>query len=374
MMSDIESDVWLSSVVTSIQEAPISPEQWDGILVSILARTGAQVGFFLGMCNCDREKIAIVARGVPKATLLDTDIISFFDVNTQSLGQGATFEVDLRDMAARFEARSLRELFGDHALIWGVLIAREGQRRFALLLVYPNNASRRWMKHREEIMSLLPNLQVSFRTHRELVRQRELADQMEFIFSNAPAPWALVRSDLRVVLASRAFLALANENPDISVSDGELEIYNPSLCSEVHGSMDAILAGRLDHKVVWVRHGADAHGWLVSLATVTRNGHGSIPFKAVVASSERVALLCLRELGRNDSLNPDIVRAVLGLSATEASIACALADGDSSTEIAQARRVSKNTVHNQLASAMNKLGLHRQAEFQNLMSLLSFFV
>lgn len=390
-MSEVEAGSWLNSIVTTIQEAPISPELWDEVLASLMARTGAQVGFFIGLANgngksngngghghghgqCDGDKAAVVARGAPKATLLCPEIVSFFDTATQSLGQGATFEVELRDLAVRPEARALRHAFGDHGLFWGMLIAREGQRRFALFLLHPHNGSRSWAKQKEEVMSILPYLQLSFKTHRELVRQRELAERMEFIFTNAPTPRALVRSDLKIVQANRAFIALVTDNPDIGISDGELEIHNPALAEEIHGSLDAILAGRIDRRVVWIHRGCEVHGWIVSLAVATRNGHSSVPFKVAVSVPERVALLSIRELGRNDSLKPDAVRMVLGLTATEASIACALASGESSTEIAQARQVSKNTVHNQLASAMNRLGLHRQPQLLNLLSQLSFFM
>ncbi|MCB4771535.1 LuxR C-terminal-related transcriptional regulator [Ancylobacter sp. Lp-2] len=397
MMCDVDADSWRTSIITTIQEAAISPELWDEVLASILVRSGAHVGFFLGLGNGnghgngngghgnghayghgngngDGERVAIVARGASKATLLSPELIAFFDATTQSLGQGATFEVELRDVALRPEVGGLCGAFGDHGVLSGILIAREGPRRFALLLVHPHNSSRACTRQREEIMALLPYLQIAFKTHRELVRQRELAERMEFIFANAPTPRALVRSDLRIVLANRAFIALTTDNPDICISDGEFDIRNAALYSQIHEFLDPIISGRLDQKVFWVRNGTNSHGWLVSLATSTRNGHSSIPFKPAIALPERVALLSIRELGRNDSLKPDAVRAVLGLSATEASLACALANGESSTEIAQARQVSKNTVHNQLASAMNRLGLHRQMQMQNLLSLLSGFI
>lgn len=53
----------------------------------------------------------------------------------------------------------------------------------------------------------------------------------------------------------------------------------------------------------------------------------------------------------------------LGLTAAEAGVALALADGRSPGEIAEARDVSVHTVRNQLKSAMGKAGVRRQAEF-----------
>lgn len=372
-MPEVDTSVWLNSVATTIQEAPISPEQWDEVLVRITSRTGAQAGFFLGLGNGDCERGGVVARGILKAALRDRELIAFLDAATLSLGQGANFEMELRDLVNRPDGRSLTDLFGDRGLVWGVLIAREGHRRFALVLVHPGH-NRVWSRPRDEVMLLLPYLQIAFKTHCAITRQRERAERMETIFLDAPMPLALVRPDLGVLLANRAFRALATDNPDLAISDGELELRDVSLATEIQGALAALASGRPEPRVAWVRQAGGARSWLVSVVPAGATGDGAVPFRAAVALPEGVALIRIREIGRNHSLNPDRVRAVLGLSATEANLACALANGDSSTEIAQARHVSKNTVHNQMASAMYRLGMHRQPQLLNLLSQLSSFI
>jgi DNA-binding CsgD family transcriptional regulator len=60
----------------------------------------------------------------------------------------------------------------------------------------------------------------------------------------------------------------------------------------------------------------------------------------------------------------------LGLTAAEAQIALGLADGQTLSEIAEARRASVHTVRNQVKSALSKTGARRQADLVALVERL----
>ena len=193
LISDVEAGSWLGSIVTVIREVPISPEFWDEVLASLLARTGAQVGLFIGLINgngyghCDGDKGAIVARGA-QATPLCPEIVSCFSPTTQSLGQSATFEIELRDVAELPEARPVRWVRQSRADM-GVQIAREGRRCFAL---------------------------------------------------------SLIRSDLKIARSNRTSTAIVSDN--LHVSNGRSEIYNPVLGEKIYrpsiqSSSDGSIAG-----------------------------------------------------------------------------------------------------------------------------------
>lgn len=74
------------------------------------------------------------------------------------------------------------------------------------------------------------------------------------------------------------------------------------------------------------------------------------------------ALMVLREPGFRDVSMAPRLRALFGLSVSEADIAVALAEGLSLKEIAIQREVSEGTVRGQIKLLMAKMGVHRQAE------------
>jgi|GEM_PF-2429941 len=61
-------------------------------------------------------------------------------------------------------------------------------------------------------------------------------------------------------------------------------------------------------------------------------------------------------------LDVDVVAKLHGLTATEASLAVALAEGQSAAEIAEARHSSEHTVRTHLKRILEKTGTHRQAD------------
>ncbi|APG91598.1 hypothetical protein SAMCFNEI73_Ch2317 [Sinorhizobium americanum] len=112
--------------------------------------------------------------------------------------------------------------------------------------------------------------------------------------------------------------------------------------------------------------------WIVSVDFLSF-GSDTYRFGNVFASNEPSFLLTIRELSRNTLLTPDDIKSVFGLTPTEAALVHSLANGDAPSDIAKRRGVSKNTVHNQLASAMGRLGVRRQAQLLSSLAVLSFF-
>ncbi len=94
-------------------------------------------------------------------------------------------------------------------------------------------------------------------------------------------------------------------------------------------------------------------------------------FKNVFATNERVYMLTIRELGGNSLLAPDTIKSIFGLTPTESRSRILPFEGRNGIGDRAATRVSKNTVHNQLASAMARVGVNRQTQFLHRLSMLS---
>ena len=97
-----------------------------------------------------------------------------------------------------------------------------------------------------------------------------------------------------------------------------------------------------------------ADGCRTAVAEVRGLPHGEGSFRR----SARV-LVVISGLARD---RPGDLVAQLGLTATEAEVACALAEGFSPREIAQSRGVSTHTVRSQMKAIFAKLGVRRQSE------------
>jgi DNA-binding CsgD family transcriptional regulator len=79
-------------------------------------------------------------------------------------------------------------------------------------------------------------------------------------------------------------------------------------------------------------------------------------------------LLLVVPVGRTARIRPEAIMAAFGLSAAEARLASALVDGLMLGEFAEQTGHSRYTVRNQLATAFEKTGTHRQSELVALIA------
>ena len=87
-----------------------------------------------------------------------------------------------------------------------------------------------------------------------------------------------------------------------------------------------------------------------------------LPFRRPDGAPSAQAVLLLHDPARRNPALPAQLMEVYGLSPAEAQVAVALADGQSPADIARHRAASINTVRSQLASAMAKTAVSRQAD------------
>ncbi|HWW26531.1 MAG TPA: LuxR C-terminal-related transcriptional regulator [Caulobacter sp.] len=85
-------------------------------------------------------------------------------------------------------------------------------------------------------------------------------------------------------------------------------------------------------------------------------------------SNFRCALITVREVGRSSAHAVERARMMFNFSPAEAEIVSRVAQGREPAEIAAERGVSINTLRVQMASAMVKVGVHRQAELVSVLS------
>jgi DNA-binding CsgD family transcriptional regulator len=160
-----------------------------------------------------------------------------------------------------------------------------------------------------------------------------------------------------MIVERRGALIYSNKAADCLTADKSLVAVNDDILSFVCRSDDARIKSAI----------ADA--------CATRNGHAVglgedhlHPIVAIVlpfddgqfAGVEGALVLLSNPTGVSNALF-DLLRHEFHLSLTEAKIAAALSTGADLKEVAHERGVSLNTLRTQLASIMEKTGIHRQA-------------
>jgi DNA-binding CsgD family transcriptional regulator len=97
-----------------------------------------------------------------------------------------------------------------------------------------------------------------------------------------------------------------------------------------------------------------------------RRANGSPPLMAVTRAvghgERRGVVVAMRDTGCRSPLFAPRIKAIFRLAPAEADIITQLALGSDLSEIAAARGVTINTIRTQMASAMLKVGVNRQAE------------
>ncbi|WP_245863735.1 helix-turn-helix transcriptional regulator [Caulobacter mirabilis] len=89
---------------------------------------------------------------------------------------------------------------------------------------------------------------------------------------------------------------------------------------------------------------------------------------APALTGERAVLVTIREVGRASPRVAERARQLFHFSPAEAEIVARVVQGLDTAEIAAERQVSINTLRVQVASAMVKVGVHRQAELVSVLS------
>ncbi len=173
-----------------------------------------------------------------------------------------------------------------------------------------------------------------------------------------------------MIVERRGSLIYSNKAADLLLSDKSLIATSDDLLSFISRDDDLrIKAAITDVCASGVGHavglGKDHNHPIVAIILPFDDGQ----FQGI----EGVLLLLSNAAGMSTALF-DLLRHEFHLSLTEAKIAAALSTGADLKEVAQDRGVSLNTLRTQLASIMEKTGIHRQAALVALVARIKTLV
>jgi DNA-binding CsgD family transcriptional regulator len=372
-MSTFGEDAYFA-LVQSIYETILNPHEWDKVVAETINITQASTAAIVGFRGPDDRRVSGFSKGITKASLCSPQVVSALHACTLTAGQGAVVNLDLKTRVHSHRDISLHECFGNEGTLLVLVIMKEAGRQISLLAHF-NRANRSEIERATEaLMKLLPHFQTAFAVQKVAMLERERSSQMESAFFSSPVPSAIITADYQVHLANAGFEKFAEASHQlIEYRDSVLDIVN----SELRDVIARLIAMSLQHgrrrHIACAEDRSKSVKWLVSVDALSGRSAFGAQFKSVFASSDPVFMLTIRELGRNTLLQPDIIKSIFGLTSTEADLAHSLLNGETASEIAHQRGVSKNTIHNQLSSAMARIGVNRQTQFMHCLAELSSF-
>jgi len=361
-------------IIQSIYQAVSNHDQWGELLLEIRKLSSATGAFLLGVNSGNKRSSSVITNLLENRQITSDLFVETIHTITASLGSGSNINVDAKYNGSAWQ-NSLASTFSSDGKLLLAVLTRDGNRRFVLGLFFRREDAGDLGLAQELMLAITPHLQIAIGIYQQLVKDREKAERLDRLFSQSVTPRAMVSEDLKLVEFNKAFERILENNRSLlKATDGYLVIESQGFQSEI----DRLLSRAAQHadtaNIAWIKDTETGPGWLLKADAFTPRSVTTMPFANHFVRSDAKYMLSLFKVGEHAGLSPALVSSVLGLTATEATLACELASGNAPAEIAQARGVAKNTIHNQLTSIMARHGLHRQGQLLTLLSTLTFFL
>ncbi|UCH74561.1 MAG: PAS domain S-box protein [Rhodospirillales bacterium] len=184
---------------------------------------------------------------------------------------------------------------------------------------------------------------------------------------------ALVDRDCRLLLANRSATRLLDAGDGLTNSHGRIgatrrhqmeelrDLVDRACTAQEQGSAEATFAG-----VMTIDRGEDVRPLSIMVAPVQ--------LSAEAEGDSQVAAIFIRDLEVRQSVPPDVLATLFGLTPAEARVVVELVKGKRPQEVADDLSVSLNTVRNQLKQIFSKTNTGRQSELISLVLSSAAFV
>jgi len=207
---------------------------------------------------------------------------------------------------------------------------------------------------------------VSIAILRDVTERRQAEETLNLLTTGM----ALVDRDCRLLLANRSASRLLDSGDGIALSHGRITTARREQVDDLRDLVEAVCTGA---------GGAEDHG--AGVMTIER-GDGVRPLSIKVAPVElnagdngsRVAAVFVRDLEVRQTVPPEVVAKLFGLTFAEARVVVELVKGKRPQEVADDLSVSLNTVRNQLKQIFSKTNTGRQSELVSLVLSSAAFV
>lgn len=368
-MPDRFNNELLLGLIQTIHETALCPTEWTGVVADIVQATGSTGGCLLSFEGANESRLSLHVSGLNRTLLCQPAHLEALYRASMPLAPGSKIVLSFRRQGNLPWWHALRDCFGDEGEVVLVMLAKEGRRRIVLLLFFDQGNDRHFASCEEITTRILPHLQMAIAMQRERSRDQDRMTQLEEIFANSNTPAAVVTQDLHVLFSNPRFERLFSlRAQQFSLTEGRLELKDEALSRKLSLLMTRACGNIRDNPLSWVRDVSTGQSWLIAVHRLKNSQEPASRSNSLFRDRETHYLLTVCDLTDGLSTSPHDISVLFGLTPVEADLVFALANGNSPAEIARCRGVSKNTVHNQLASAMSRIGVRRQSQLTSLLS------
>lgn len=256
---------------------------------------------------------------------------------------------------------------GDLKCGTGLVIARDSRRLLRLSFDLPYRLAHLEKPAAALVGRLGPHLARAFEVNERLGAASAAETTLEAMIGRVDGAAMLVSAAGKAAMMNTAGEALARAGSLFKISKGEgrLCFSNP----DDEGAYARLLETALDAAARGgpraFRAAGDPAGTVVTVLPL----RPLASFAGGVAGA--MALVVVRTGEKTEAIPKDVMRSLYRLTPAESDVASLIASGRDVTEVAEILEVSKVTVRNQLAAAMGKMGVNRQAELVAAVAALS---
>lgn len=239
----------------------------------------------------------------------------------------------------------------------GLVIARDDERLMRLSLDIPEPHGHIEEPAADLLGRLAPHLLRAFKVNEHFAASIVSHQALSAMIENLDGPAGIVASDGRIVLLNTAAEAMARDGGLIRCgADNRLTFHYSSYEERFKRALaNACDAARSDGLTGFTAVGLDCVPRHVVVLPLR-------PARGTAVPSRPLALVAIREPAASARPAAKILQSMFGLTPSEAAVAIDLASGLTTEAMAEKHAVSRLTVRNQLAAAMSKMGVRRQAE------------
>ncbi len=211
---------------------------------------------------------------------------------------------------------------------------------------------------------LMPHVASAMDVHQRLAGNHAVQSAFEATLDLADFGAVLLTANGAITFANDPARHILQRLDGLGTDEGRLRVDDGPAQRALCKMLQSLFNGSLQSAWSW---GGDIHvprrggqrGYVLSLRRLP-DPTGAMPGNAA-------AVVFIRDPSRNHTIAEHLLQSAFGLTAAESDIVCALTNGCTVLQLAEARQVRVSTVRSQLKRAMHKLNVHSQAELVQLL-------
>lgn len=381
-MNDMHSEFTesRSGLISSIYDMALGESGWESILDMLSATFPDCAVLVSGDDVAEQRNLSFSQRGLPASAT--TAYLSTYGVLNpwrrrqfdQPVGQ--VFHDD--QLVPRQDAldseyyRNWLGTYGKYDAGSGVVVLRQGARQLTIDVRYPSDLQG---QIRGTIARNLGEASTHFERAFKIVKSSRHVSgggYLDSVVEELPYSVFVVSEDMRISYANATAQNLRRDNMGIfSARDGYLRVSTPEGERDLRELVERMASSKRALTTVLQLDGVKPGSRYFAIARRATGNTQAFGLHDPVLETGALVMIVVH--GDNDVVNfdADLYWRAFAFTRSEAQLAEALLSGATLAEYAQERRVSKQTLRNQLVGIMRKTGTRRQSELVSLLTRLS---